>query len=271
MAVDRRILRTMASQPIGVIELEHDETRDSETALADGRDAELGGIDAEVPLVTTPDIPNSGALIVETHPDTSSSPGRVGRWASAALAPLTSERWPCFKLKPLDRDLLARSFLLLALVVSAAGAIVALFKRAPVIDSNECAGLSMTSVWKGMFPKFVGGEGDLLKTARRVWMCADAYQRLSPEFVLAAYCAIYVGMQTFAIPGPLVLSIIAGALWGALRAQLIIAFCATTGATLCYGLSNYLARPLIERFLPGSLAETRQKVRLGTVRKRMCI
>lgn len=245
-------------------------------------DEELGALLADSPLLMGAAAATTDALIVDPRPvgagEGSSAllllsssdpaapvdgdaPSRVSRWASAALAPLTAE--PCLRVsgaKPLDRDLAARAVLLAALVLAAGGGLVALLRRAPPLETSECAGLSVTAVWRGMFPRMVGGEGDLLGTARRVWLCADAYQRLSPEFVLAVYCATYVGMQAFAIPGPLVLSIIAGALWGALRAQAVIALCATSGATICYGLSHYLARPLIERFLPGSLAETRQKI-----------
>jgi hypothetical protein len=165
-------------------------------------------------------------------------------------------------------DFFARTLALALLAMSAVAAVVSLFRHAPAVDAPECAALSLPGLWRGMFPSWLGGEGDVLATARRAWLCADAYQRASPQFVLAAYCAIYVGMQAFAIPGPLVLSIIAGALWGPWKAQLVIAACATSGATACYGLSYSLARPLLERAIPGPIAETRAKVSGGRGRRR---
>lgn len=186
----------------------------------------------------------------------------VRSWYTAALAPITTMDRAC-GFKAGDRDIVVRAATLAALALCALSAIISLFRSAPALVTLECSSLSPTSLWWGMFPKFVGGEGDVLGTARRAWLCADAYQRLSPEFVLTAYCAAYVGMQAFAIPGPLILSIIGGALWGVWKAQVIIALCATGGASLCYALSNYLARPLLERAIPGQLADTRAKVSAG--------
>lgn len=71
---------------------------------------------------------------------------------------------------------------------------------------------------------------------------------------------LYVALQTFAIPGPLVLSLIAGGLYPPLKAQAIIAACATTGACACYMLSALLARPLVAWALPGRLADMRARV-----------
>lgn len=62
-------------------------------------------------------------------------------------------------------------------------------------------------------PAFIGGSGDLLGATREAWQCAEAYRQDYPLFVLAAFASVYIVFQAFAIPGPIVLSILAGALY----------------------------------------------------------
>ena len=62
-------------------------------------------------------------------------------------------------------------------------------------------------------PAFLGGTGDVFGTTRDVWHCAEAYRAGHPAFVLAAFVSVYVVLQAFAIPGPIVLSILSGALY----------------------------------------------------------
>jgi hypothetical protein len=57
------------------------------------------------------------------------------------------------------------------------------------------------------------GTGDVLQTTKDVWRCAEAYRTHHPAFVVVAFVLVYVTFQTFAIPGPIVLSILAGALY----------------------------------------------------------
>jgi hypothetical protein len=78
---------------------------------------------------------------------------------------------------------------------------------------SECDGLSVASIIVKPLPKLVGGSGDLIGTTREVWKCAEAYRSDHPVFVLAAFVIVYVLFQTFAIPGPIVLSILSGALY----------------------------------------------------------
>ena len=78
---------------------------------------------------------------------------------------------------------------------------------------SECDGLSIASIIVKPLPKLIGGSGDLIGTTREVWKCAEAYRSDHPGFVLAAFIIVYVLFQTFAIPGPIVLSILSGALY----------------------------------------------------------
>ncbi len=72
--------------------------------------------------------------------------------------------------------------------------------------------------------------------------------------------AAYVTLQALAIPGPLLLSIVAGALYGVVNGSLFVALCATTGASLCYMLSASVAGPLVTWAAPERLAALRRRV-----------
>jgi hypothetical protein len=146
---------------------------------------------------------------------------------------------------------------LVACVLSMVGYLI--YHR-PAVASPECAEVSLSWFLKGPLMKQLGGRGDTAGTALQAWRCAEAYHAESPAYTLAVLGALYVTLQAFAIPGPLLLSIIAGALYGPLRAQALVAVAATTGATCCYGISALLARPLLERLMPARLDEMRAKV-----------
>ncbi len=55
-------------------------------------------------------------------------------------------------------------------------------------------------------------------------------------------------MQSFAIPGPLILSIISGALFGKVFGFLLVCVVASIGASICYFLSSALAKYFIFKY-----------------------
>lgn len=61
---------------------------------------------------------------------------------------------------------------------------------------------------------------------------------------------VYLYMQTFAIPGTLSLSILAGAIYGCYKGLLLVTVVSTAGSTFCYGLSNTIGRGLAQAFWP---------------------
>ncbi|KAF0544239.1 transmembrane protein 41B [Gigaspora margarita] len=67
--------------------------------------------------------------------------------------------------------------------------------------------------------------------------------------VMICYIVTYIFLQSFAIPGSVMLSVLGGALWGTWKALLFICFCSATGATICNLLSYYLGRAVTEKFL----------------------
>jgi uncharacterized membrane protein YdjX (TVP38/TMEM64 family) len=151
----------------------------------------------------------------------------------------------------------------LVFTLCAAACIIAwLFHIAPPLSTppESCAQLSANSIAGALLPQMLGGTGNTVDTVRSLWKCASVYHAESPVYTAAVLGAIYVALQAFAIPGPLLLSVVAGALYGPWNAQVFIAVCATTGACLCYGLSHTLARPLVQSSFPDRIADMRTRV-----------
>lgn len=81
-------------------------------------------------------------------------------------------------------------------------------------------------------------------------MTLSEYTEKNNFYVMALYIYSYILMQTFAIPGPLLLSIISGSLWGISKGFLITSFCATFGSACCYTLSSLLLKKIVVRRWP---------------------
>lgn len=161
---------------------------------------------------------------------------------------------------PVRKRILARNgSILLALAAASVFGILLLWERAPVLDGGECDDI-VSNIVTGPLPPIVGGKGNLLGTVRTALRCAQAVKTRDPTHLAVSLGSIYVGLQSFAVPGPLVLSIVAGALYGVIAGSAFVAVAATTGATLCYVLASMLMRPLLNHFIPGRLADFRAKV-----------
>nr|KJB37687.1 hypothetical protein B456_006G217400 [Gossypium raimondii] len=72
--------------------------------------------------------------------------------------------------------------------------------------------------------------------------------------VLVGYCAVYIFMQTFMIPGTVFMSLLAGALFGVLKGVALVVITATAGASSCYFLSKLVGRPLVISLWPDKLS-----------------
>lgn len=86
------------------------------------------------------------------------------------------------------------------------------------------------------------------------------------QFILG-YCATYIFMQTFMIPGTIFLSLLAGALFGVTKGLALVLFTATAGASSCYFLSKLIGRPIAFwlwpeklRFFRAQVAQRREKL-----------
>ena len=79
-------------------------------------------------------------------------------------------------------------------------------------------------------------------------------------FFRCFFRCFFPSLQTFAIPGTLLLSILSGALFDSYLALFFVTLCSSTGASLCYGLSNYLAFNLVNKTFPKQLESFRQRI-----------
>jgi uncharacterized membrane protein YdjX (TVP38/TMEM64 family) len=71
--------------------------------------------------------------------------------------------------------------------------------------------------------------------------------------VFLGFCAAYIFMQTFMIPGTIVMSLLAGSLFGPIRGMMVVIFNASAGASSCFFLSKLVGRPLALWMWPGRL------------------
>lgn len=88
-----------------------------------------------------------------------------------------------------------------------------------------------------------------------------SYTLTSYWYVVTLFCFLYLLLQSFAIPGPLVLSILAGALFGRWEGLFYVSTCATSGACLCYTLSSFLGKGIIVRNYPGKVLDANKKIK----------
>ncbi|XP_037936406.1 transmembrane protein 41 homolog [Teleopsis dalmanni] len=112
-----------------------------------------------------------------------------------------------------------------------------------------------------IFPKLDESEKAHIKIPRDIQdakMLAKVLDRYKDMYyfeVMFGVVVAYIFLQTFAIPGSLFLSILLGFLYQFPIALLLICFCSSLGATLCYCLSNLVGRRLIRHFWPKKTSE----------------
>lgn len=135
-----------------------------------------------------------------------------------------------------------------------------LTRRIDACDSAECEDISLSYVVNGVLPTWLNGRNDKMGTVQGLWQCASKYKEHHADFVLASFCIVYIALQAFAIPGPIVLSILSGAIYPFWEAQLLVAFCATTGASLCFLMSYCLGRGLFNRLFASMIGRFKDKV-----------
>ncbi|KAK9766870.1 hypothetical protein K7432_003730 [Basidiobolus ranarum] len=78
--------------------------------------------------------------------------------------------------------------------------------------------------------------------------------------VLWSYIVLYVFLQAFAIPGSAMLSVLSGALFQRWFALLLVCLCSGVGASICYLLSNYLAKPIIQKYWADRLIDLSNRI-----------
>ncbi|CAG8657186.1 2253_t:CDS:2, partial [Funneliformis caledonium] len=84
-------------------------------------------------------------------------------------------------------------------------------------------------------------------------------------YIVICYIATYIFLQSFAVPGSVMLSVLGGTLWGSWKALVLVSFCTGTGATISYLLSYYLGQPVTQNYLAERME--RWNVQLNSHRK----
>jgi transmembrane protein 41 len=103
------------------------------------------------------------------------------------------------------------------------------------------------------FPRSASDVSSLSVTLSR-------YKRDHFTSVVLLFCLSYIFLQSFAIPGPVFLSLLSGPLFGFRLALFLVSLSATAGASCCYWLSFFLARSTVERFFPSLLSSLRSRI-----------
>ncbi|XP_014260505.1 transmembrane protein 41B isoform X2 [Cimex lectularius] len=89
-----------------------------------------------------------------------------------------------------------------------------------------------------------------IEDAKKLGRVLDRYKDRYYFEVLIAVFVTYIFLQTFAIPGSISLSILAGFLFPFPLAIILVCFCSATGASLCYLISFFAGRRLIYKYFP---------------------
>ncbi|KAK9820346.1 hypothetical protein WJX72_009266 [[Myrmecia] bisecta] len=80
-----------------------------------------------------------------------------------------------------------------------------------------------------------------------------SYAAKYPVVVLVGFCSFYILMQTFAIPGTISLSLLAGAIYGAKHGLALVSVISTVGSSVCYCMSWLLGKSLVHAIWPEQL------------------
>ena len=108
-----------------------------------------------------------------------------------------------------------------------------------------------------LFPGTSTVEG----TAKNLMKCGRAYQVDHPNYVTGAFVTVYVLLQTFAIPGPIILSVLAGVFYDSVYIGVgIVATCCAVGSSLCYMLSYFTGKIAIQKMVPEKIAGFRERI-----------
>eukprot|EP00899_Mesostigma_viride_P018826 jgi/Mesvir1/26945/Mv20666-RA.1 len=81
-----------------------------------------------------------------------------------------------------------------------------------------------------------------MEEVKRLQEVLSRYMQVYQLQVVLGYITVYVTMQTFAIPGTIFLSILAGALFGVVKGLTIVIFTATLGASSCFFMSSIFGK-----------------------------
>src|SRR4051794_25077869 len=73
-----------------------------------------------------------------------------------------------------------------------------------------------------------------------------SYFQANPWLTTAIFFAIYVGVTALSLPGALVMTLVAGAIFGLLWGTVVVSFASSVGATLAFLASRFLLRDWVQ-------------------------
>lgn len=128
-------------------------------------------------------------------------------------------------------------WILLGLFVAFLSGFIVLYLNMPAITQKD----------KDILFAKIPRKGEDVKAIHEV---VSRYYQQNSLYVYSLFCYLYIFLQSFGIPGPIILSLLSGALFGGIPGFITVCFCATLGASCCYSLSNLLGKGLVIKFFP---------------------
>jgi len=138
-------------------------------------------------------------------------------------------------------------WILLGLFVAFLSGFIILYLNMPSITQKE----------KDILFAKIPRKGEDVKAIHEV---VSRYYQQNSLYVYSLFCYLYIFLQSFGIPGPIILSLLSGALFGGIPGFITVCFCATIGASCCYSLSNLLGKGLVIKFFPDLMKKFRGMV-----------
>lgn len=87
------------------------------------------------------------------------------------------------------------------------------------------------------------------------------YRKDNFSYVVLLFCSAYLYKQTFAIPGSVLMNLLAGAIFGIWAGFPLVCLLTACGATFCYLLSRAFGKVLLLEFFPERLQALQEKVK----------
>ncbi|KAI1707680.1 SNARE associated golgi protein domain-containing protein [Ditylenchus destructor] len=99
-----------------------------------------------------------------------------------------------------------------------------------------------------------------LDDAKRLGKVLSRYKDQHFYTVLCGVVAVYIVLQSFAIPGSIFLTILSGYLFPFPVALALVCMCSALGAAVCYYLSHSVGRKLMTKFFPDRLLKWQAEI-----------
>ena len=111
------------------------------------------------------------------------------------------------------------------------------------------------------FVLFDLGQYLTLENLKAQQAAIDEFYGTNPALLIAAFFAIYVIVTALSIPGAVIMTLAAGAIFGVVVGTILVSFASTIGATIAFLISRYLLRDWVEARFGRRLKKLNEGVR----------